>query len=427
MKSTQKIALFAHRLDGLFFKSVPAGISLYYLVPKTHLWLRNILKGKQVIIFDTTKKLSLEDVADDDIIKHSNVTKVLREKRIDGFVTSHRGSAFLKRWAKEQRISLIGTDPDDQLFYENKVQFDRLLKKMKIPSPQSSEVRGAQKVFPYPFVVQEPSSFGSFGTYIIHDAKTWLKLKSKLLSQKIYLARRFIKGIPLGITIYIDDFRIALSAIRQQCFFEGSNIFAGVQWRKSGDFKKKTIEQLNRTLLHLAMTLQDRGFFGFANIDFILESSGDISILECNPRLSSASPHLFGVTQTFSGLPLSEMFLSMGQIIDPPPFFFFPIPNSTYEGSLLDVLYLGEERKKLKQFLTGTYRSDLKFVSPQLPNLGAKGELLLYYAHTELQPRISPGSQIATVISNFPLFSSRGTLNRQGQLVHSYFTDEFTR
>lgn len=424
-----RISVLAHRLDSLFFLKNSFSDSLYYLIPKGHPWLTEVLKNRNTIQFETDREMALEDVSDDDIIKNSNITAQLKKYRINSFVISHRGSQFIHRWSKDNSITLIGTSPKHQIYFEHKIHFDTFLKKLSLPSPKSKVIKGGQRPFRPPFVIQEPTSFGSFGTFIIKNDKEWAALRTVLSESRSYLAREFIAGPSYGITIYIDNFRIALSALRQQCFFRGSSIFAGIQWKRTDAFKKKTIEHLNRSLLHLGCKLQDEGFFGFANIDFIITKDGNISILECNPRLSSASPHLFGVPETFGAIPVTDLYLSMGEFQDPPPFFFFAVPQSTFEGSLLDIINTSNGTIPVAHHSSGTYsvQKNITLLSPTIPDLTSSKEIFFYYDHVLPLNHIPMGSQSGTVISNFPLFNNQGTLNEHGQNVHSNFLDDNDR
>src|SRR5690606_18549199 len=129
-------------------------------------------------------------------------------------------------------------------------------------------------------VVQEPLSFGSMGTHFVSSSE----LDDFLLAHaadpgREFLARECIAGEVYGISVFISHQEVALSSLRQQCFWpditSGSQqkLFAGIAWKSATDISTNLHENINRVFSKLGGLLFRQGFRGFANFDFIADRS----------------------------------------------------------------------------------------------------------------------------------------------------------
>lgn len=427
-----RIAAVAHRIDPLFITHIPKGITLYLLIapgaPDTQ-WLRQLSKRHKIKFFNLRSNQPLQEISDDDLIKNSDITDVLLNLKINAFMTSHRGSPFLARWAAKTGVGLVSTDIKDQLNFENKVWFDSFLAKRSFPKPRSSVQTGVGIRKKLPIVIQEPNSFGSFGTFIAQTEKDWVQLKGSgaLSPKKKYLVREFIKGTTYGISVFIDINHVTLSACRIQCFYphNGSKpLFAGVQWIPSETLGIKAIERINDVFIQLGCIMHASGFFGFANFDFILGVDGEVSILECNPRLSSATPHLFSRLDLTSGIDTGALFLQKFTSTPRKQIAVSGLPKTRFQGALLDVVCQETKAVVQRSRPLGTYHYSSKgitFDSPALADFKAKKRTLFLSNMKPISERAQFEETLATVLSNFPLFDEKGHLSKDGKLIGSFF------
>ena len=83
--------------------------------------------------------------------------------------------------------------------------------------------------------------------------------------------------------------------MRLQCYRaqEGRKnlLFAGLQWLPTRSLSPGLRARIEAVMLQLGVALHGRRFVGTANVDFMVEGE-DVLLLECNPRLSAATPQL---------------------------------------------------------------------------------------------------------------------------------------
>ncbi len=183
------------------------------------------------------------------------------------------------------------------------------------------------------------------GTFLVNKKDDLKKLVS---SNKLpLLARKYIKeGIPLGVSILIGKNTIILSALRLQIYIKGEEEhpkFYGIQWVKTSSFPKTMINKLNKTLKKLAKALIKENFIGVANIDLMIKGN-KIFFIECNPRLGGSTPHIALRPELLHNFDFPNEFIKSieGKALSENKDF---IPNTQYEGTMLDLDYLKEKIK----------------------------------------------------------------------------------
>ena len=428
-----RIAALAGKLDFLFISSPPKRIQLFFILIEgapDFEWLSKIIPAKKQIVARLKKSLGNENSSDDDLIKRSSLTEMLKKFRVDAFVTSHQGSFFLEKWSEKNKIKLIATDVKDQVTFENKIWFDQFLNRSKITKPRSVICLGKdlKKSLTPPLVIQEQNSFGSFGTYIIHsdiEQKTFVR-KNSLKKNSRYLVREFQKGRTYGITVFVDASHIVLSSCRLQCFYPYQGVkpvFAGIQWVKTAHFTQKAKFHINDTFQKLGTLLHNQEFFGFANFDFILTPANEVKVIECNPRLSSASPHLFSCHELTSSINTASLFLSK-YISKPKSLERYPLPQSKFEGALLDIVCSTHSEEISKTIPNGSYQacaSGYKLMSTKPSQLTALYPTLFYSSEASIGQTVEFEETCGSLITNFPLFSPRGTLTIEGEKTNKIF------
>ena len=425
-----KTAVLIESLDPLFFKPVDKK-SCFLTVPGDGL-LANLARqnfsARQIIVYNpgAKKKNPLGSLVQTDLLRQ------WRSYGINHFVIPHSFKKEYPAWARKNGLQLVGPTARHKKL-ENKIYFDNLLKKFDLPSPPTigpKDLIGQKAAKGW--VAQEPESYGMFGTKFI---KTWPALK-KLFSEnrsgRELLVRQYLPGIPLGVGIFMDRFgAYFFTALRRQCFqYEQGwpKHFLGIQWLSKGFFTAAASRRIAEVLMKLAKALAREGFYGLANIDLLIYKNQPF-IIECNPRLSSATPQIFSVPgltnhprpwqfylNTYYGLPNSKIRARV-------------LPFSKFQGCLLDV-DLTEPKKPKRILVPGVYgwrNNRLVFFGDSVRAYqNDKNSLFLFHELSSRAGVLPAGTTLATVISQQPLFNLKtGGLNAKGLKIFNYIKKEY--
>lgn len=404
--------LFSSKKDGcyhLLLKDHPA---------KDH-FLANIPKNK-IIILDT-KHIS---VGDKKLLKIPGFTQNIKGKGIDTF-SIHKTSSFeLERWAKTHAIKLLTPSWQLQKNLENKIFFEKLMRKFDVPTPPGIIAKNKKElnsIKKFPTVIQIPYSNGGRGTFFINNKQSLNKLKVKFP----LLCRDFIDGLPLGVTLIIGKNSSIFSALRLQAidlYSKNTNKYFGIQWVKTSHFSKTLIKNLNQILQKLAQALRSINYHGLANVDLMIKGN-NAYLIECNPRFALSNLQLSHKKELLHGLDfISEFFkATSGKKLSKN---LTKIPNTIYEGATLDLDYLGSnfyKRKVEKNCPVGFYKltkNGLKYVSNKLSNFSNKEYLFIDHSFKK-NDQLNVDSDFGFAIKHKPLFNIAKSLslNQQGKKI----------
>ena len=401
-----KILCFGHTIDPAFVTSKYAK-NLVVLLPKHSKHLSKFFKFSDIKYFDCKPSVVIEDYSDAELLKKPEVIKIVKNLNCTDFLVSHRSSTELFKQCLKLNLNPIGNNPYWGEKLENKLFFDSLLGKLKIKKPSSIKYTLSKiKNDLMPIVVQDVTSFGSFGTAIIKSEIQLSEVKNKFKSsQKNLLIRKFINGHVYGITMVIHNKGIILSSIRQQCYFEKSDLnsdltFAGIQWICRKYFKSKTIKTIEKSCSKIGKYLNKNKFRGIIHFDFMVDNNHEVFFLECNPRPSSATPQLLNNPSLIHNIDFSPILLhSFDKLPNKST-----IPNSEYRGSLLDLMISKINCKNLK-LNSAANTKDIKY----------------FYSIKRLSSSRKP-SFLGSIISDKTLFTSGGKLNEFGKKLYSKYT-----
>lgn len=323
----------------------------------------------------------------EEMIRGTDLTERLKRADITAIVVPHRSSGALVRWARAHGIELLGTPDTQQRFLEDKRSFDRLLRQFNVPVPERVMPATLSQFANRRLVVQQRDSFGGFGTRFCFGKD----IAAKDISSRM-LVRKYIPGIPAGISIFMDgNGNYFCSAIRRQCFSiskSAPDAFIGIQWIPTHTLSRQTVVRINEMIPALIGLLSAERFIGVANIDFIIARDG-VFVLECNPRFSSATPQIIMHPDLTPHPNPWRFLLNAFCNIPNQKIHNASLPHSTYRGALLDVDVHGS----VALSATPPLRQRPFFLFHELPKT----------AH------LIAGDTLCVIIHDEALFSSQGT------------------
>ncbi|MCX6790620.1 MAG: ATP-grasp domain-containing protein [Candidatus Gribaldobacteria bacterium] len=371
-------------------------------------------------------------------IKNSDLTKKIKEEEISLVwpVFCIRNFDIILKWARNNTFRLVGL-PRLMLKLENKLFFDKFLTKHNIKKPISKEITygDRSRFFNPPFVLQTPLSDGGAGTFIIKNTNECqaLKKSGEIKRKSKLLMRKWVEGIPCGITILVSKDEIILSSIRRQCFGDNNKHnfykeFEGLQFIAFKDINLVAVKNINKVFKNIGTIFRKEGWEGFFSFDFIISSNGDIYLIECNPRISAASALLFHFPILFGGSNAISIFLSdIKAKKHNKKIIFKSLPENDFKGSVLYLVINGSSKNPVlieKNFKDGIYESKegkFSFLSSDTANFGLKKKKILFKNEAQEGTIYKNQSMFASILSNFPLYNSAGDLNEEGKLIKDYF------
>jgi ATP-grasp domain len=418
---------FARGVDGLFLPPVE-GVEILHLVARgtpEEAWARSFLDPAHVLPYAIDGGDLGPYPATEEILLRSDVHAVLAGSGAKALLLSASCTPATHAWARRHGVRLLMTDYAHQRRFEDKIAFDAFLRRHGIPAP-----RGGPVTLRHPLrlpvrgsaVVQTPASMGGEGTYFVDGAAGVEALveTGALRRGQRCLVRARVDGKSFGITVLVVPGRVALSAVRLQCYYpgetaHGGRVFAGVQWIPTGALPQGLRRRIDAALLSLGELLYRRRFFGFANVDFMVDARGRVLVIECNPRMSAATPQLLRDPALLSFVPAGELFLRgfLGPRRFPRSFERRPLPASEYQGATLDLVpAAGHPGKIARAFASGLYRlgaREIAYRGPDVRRLEGPRDLALFSFAREGQT-CNADDTLATVVSNAPLYDEQGVM-----------------
>jgi hypothetical protein len=428
-------------LDGLFLPPV-AGVEVLALVPRgspEEAWARALYPADHVLPYAWRRDDLGPYPATADVLERSDIAAVMRASHVEALLLSASCAPMTLAWSQRHDVRLLMTDHEHQRRFEDKIAFDTFLKRHDLPRPTGGPVTLGRDPLPVrgPAVVQVPDSMGGEGTFFVRGPEDVdaLTRRGALHAGRRYLVRERIQGAPYGVTIFVAPGLVALSALRLQCYHPDDGgaeprAFAGVQWVPSSALGRALRLRVDQTFLALGELLYRRRFFGFANVDFMIDGRGRLFIIECNPRMSAATPQLLHLPELLSGVSAGAAFLQgfLGGRGYPHEHARLPLPTTSYRGATLDVVYApGREGVVTREHASGLYALGAdppSYLGPDVRRLAGSGELAVISFARAGQP-CRQGDTLATLLSTDPLYDDRGEMLAPARraLTHFRHTD----
>lgn len=428
-----KIAILLSNLVPFFIKE-EACENMLIVTPKNterEPWAQEKFRKEKVILFQFPDSGHFNPGNSREVIKHSDLGEILQKNKVEYFFLPHKNSPEIQDWYTKNNLKILGFPLEIQEKMENKRFFDTLMRKHKIPAPPNYNSFAEVKDKNTKLVFQEINSYGFFGTKFFNstqEIKDFLGKES--FDTQEYILRKHIPSTPYGVTIFIDGKgNFFFSAIRQQCYLSHKGIpyyFLGIQWIPTDHLTKKAKTNIEALLQKTVQMLKAEKLIGAFNFDFLLEKE-NAYLLECNPRFSSATHDIFSIPNITNCLDPWEFFCNIYTSKINPKISRETLPQSLYQGCLLDIdVQRKTQLKKIPRI--GTYRvleNKIEFISESAQDIKNQPNCIFLYHDWDSPGTVVSKCVLCTLISNFPLYTKNGTLNKSGKNVYQFFKQSF--
>ncbi len=209
----------------------------------------------------------------------------------------------------ERGVKIIGTDCKAIDRAENRDSFEKLLLSLDIPQPVGRAVTGieagveAAREIGYPVLVRPSFVLGGRAMQIVaKESSMWEYLKNAVAidEEKPVLVDKYIRGKEVEVDAVCDGKRVFVPGIMELVertgVHSGDSISVYPSYSLSENVKKTILDYTEKLGLGI-------GIVGLFNIQFIVDASEKVYVIEVNPRSSRTVPFLSKAT----GFALADM------------------------------------------------------------------------------------------------------------------------
>lgn len=202
----------------------------------------------------------------------------------------------------ERGVKIVGTDCMAIERAENRDSFEKLLSSLDIPQPKGRAVTSieegvcAANEIGYPVLVRPSFVLGGRAMQIVSkekDLRDYLKNAVEIDADKPVLVDKYIRGKEVEVDAICDGAFVFVPGIMELVertgVHSGDSISLYPSYSLSNDVKEQIIDYTTRLGLGI-------GIIGLFNIQFIVDDSDHVFIIEVNPRSSRSVPFLSKAT-----------------------------------------------------------------------------------------------------------------------------------
>ncbi|SHE45185.1 carbamoyl-phosphate synthase large subunit [Alkalibacter saccharofermentans] len=254
--------------------------------------------------FNISDKLYFEPLTEEDTYN------IIEKEKPDGVILQFGGQTAIKlaRFFKEMNVPILGTDPDSIDESEDREKFEEILEKLNIDRPKGKGVWNMEEGMKwssqlgYPVLVRPSYVLGGQGMEICYDdseLEFYLKDAFEKDGKNPVLIDKYIEGMEIEVDAICDGEDILIPGIMEHLeragIHSGDSISIYPPVNISDSIKEKILDYTKK----MAVALRVKGM---VNIQFI-ENSGELYIIEVNPRSSRTVPYISKVT----GVPVIDI------------------------------------------------------------------------------------------------------------------------
>ena len=248
--------------------------------------------------YTCSDKLYFEPLCTEDVMNIIHLEKPI------GVIASLGGQTAinLAESLKNRGVKIIGTDCEAIDRAENRDLFEKVLKELNIPQPQGKAVTKiedgvkAAAEIGYPVLVRPSFVLGGRAMQIVADEeqlRRYLRTAVEIDEDKPVLVDKYISGKELEVDAICDGKAVFVPGIME--LVERTGIHSGDSISVYPTFSIS--EKVRETILDYTRRLGlGIGIIGLYNIQFIVDKSDNVFIIEVNPRSSRTVPFLSKAT-----------------------------------------------------------------------------------------------------------------------------------
>ena len=240
-----------------------------------------------------------------------DVMNIIRLENPEGVIVTLGGQTAvnLAEPLAKRGVKILGTDCDAIDKAENRDSFERLLLELNIPQPTGRAVTSieagiaAAKEIGYPVLVRPSFVLGGRAMQIVAKEESlweYMRTAVQIDEDKPVLVDRYIRGKEVEVDAVCDGTDVFVPGIMELVertgVHSGDSISVYPSYSLSDEVKKTILDYTKRLGIGI-------GIRGLYNIQFIVDPTDTVYIIEVNPRSSRTVPFLSKAT----GYPLADI------------------------------------------------------------------------------------------------------------------------
>ncbi|MDP4092833.1 MAG: carbamoyl-phosphate synthase large subunit [Bacillota bacterium] len=263
--------------------------------------------------FDTSDKLYFEPLT-----KECVLDVISKEKPI-GVIVQFGGQTAINLAAPLSRegVKILGTSVENIDVAEDRDRFLKLLEELDIPIPEGStafsvdEAKAIANRIGYPVLVRPSYVLGGRAMEIVYNDSSleeYMSLAVDLANKHPILIDKYINGKEVEVDGICDGQDVLIPGIMEHIERAGVHSGDSIAVYPSKSLDQKTKQIITDYTMRLAKAMEVKGLF---NIQFVLDKSNKVYVIEVNPRASRTVPYMSKIT----GIPMVNVAtrLIMGQ------------------------------------------------------------------------------------------------------------------
>jgi len=255
--------------------------------------------------YDTSDRLYFEPLTLEDVLE------IVHKENPVGMIVQYGGQTPLKlaRALEANGVPIIGTSPESIDVAEDRERFQKLLNKLGLRQPPNRTARTENEALAhaqdigYPLVVRPSYVLGGRAMEIVHeqqDLERYMREAVKVSNDSPVLLDRFLNdAIEVDVDCLADGETVFIGGIMEHIEQAGVHSGDSACSLPPYSLSSETVAEIKRQTTVMARALNVSGLM---NVQFAIQS-GDVYVLEVNPRASRTVPYVSKAT----GLQLAKI------------------------------------------------------------------------------------------------------------------------
>ncbi len=258
--------------------------------------------------YDTSDRLYFEPLTEEDVIELIRAEQ--QSGTVKGVIVQLGGQTPLNlaNILQEEKIPILGTDPDAIDLAEDRERFQKLVKKLKLLQPEnglassSEEALSIAEDIGFPLVIRPSYVLGGTSMRIVHNMEQLEEyIQNAVVASNdcpVLLDRYLKSAIEIDVDALCDGKEVYVAGIMEHIEEAGIHSGDSACVLPPHSLPYKTVREIEKQTIKLAKALKVKGLM---NIQFAArhnEDTGeqDLYLIEVNPRASRTAPFVAKAT-----------------------------------------------------------------------------------------------------------------------------------
>lgn len=370
--------------------------------------------------FDTSDKLYFEPLTKECVLD------IIQKEKPLGVIVQFGGQTAinLAETLHSEGVKILGTSVQSIDIAEDRDKFLKLLEELDIPIPEGKtafsfeQARRIANEIGYPVLVRPSYVLGGRAMEIVYDDKTlqeYIQMASDISTAHPILIDKYITGREMEVDGICDGNEVLIPGIMEHIERAGVHSGDSIAVYPPRNLSRKAKTTIEDYTIRLSKALKVVGLF---NIQFVMDSSEKVYVIEVNPRASRTVPIMSKITgipmvsvatRLIMGKTLSELGYKNG-LAKETEFYAVKAPVFSFAKLTTVDTFLGPEMKSTGEVMgvdRDYYNALYKAIAASGIKIPSGGNVLLSVADRDKEESIAIANKLLTL--GFRLSATPGT------------------